>query len=440
MIKETRIGIVPDGFRSFILREKLRQNDAGDWGAEPGKNACGVLRSTNFTNEGVLNLDDVALRSLSETKRREKALREGDIIIERSGGSDNQPVGRVGYITANISERGYSFSNFIQRITLDDSMNAKFVFYCLQRMHEMGVTLGMQTQTTGIRNLDYKFYIRSRLPEPDRAEQDRVVIVLESVDSAIAKVRENIAKAERLQKGLMQQLLTGRLKPDGTPRRLSEFWEHPKVGFVSKGWEVSKLKQLAVIQRGKFSHRPRNDPRFYGGPYPFIQTGDVSNSRGYIVEHAQTLSEEGIKISRRFPKGTIFISIVGVNVAKTAIASYDVYATDSVIGMIPKDNAVSEYLEFYLRSIQQKIAMLSGDSARENLNYGILRPLLVAHPSDPEEQRQVADVLCSCEALIRGKEQKIAALQRLKKSLMQNLLTGRIRLPLSDAVPKRITA
>jgi type I restriction enzyme S subunit len=231
----------------------------------------------------------------------------------------------------------------------------------------------------------------------------------------------------------MQQLLTGRLKADGTLRRKNEFWTHLKAGLVPKGWEVSPLKLLAQIQRGKFSHRPRGEPRFYGGPYPFIQTGDVSNSRGYIFSHNQTLSEEGIRISRLFRKGTIFISIVGVNVAATAIASYDVYATDSVIGMTPNDGIVSEYLEFYLRSVQQKLAVLAGDSARENLNYGILKPLLVKYPSDPKEQQLIADGLCNCESLIRTKEQKIAALRRLKKSLMQNLLTSRIRLPVNGA-------
>jgi type I restriction enzyme S subunit len=436
MSKETRIGFVSKDFGTFVVREKLTRNDAGDWGTDPQETACGVLRSTNFTNEGILDLSDVARRSLPENKRRDKTLCEGDIIIERSGGGENQPVGRVGYITAEIGSQGYIFSNFIQRISFNSSLNPKFVFFCLQRMHEMGVTLGMQTQTTGIRNLDYKFYTRSRLPEPAHKEQDRIVSALESVDSAIAAVRESIIKAERLQKGLMQQLLTGSLKPDGTQRTEKEFWAHPKAGVVPIGWEVSALKRLAQVQRGKFSHRPRNEPRFYGGPHPFIQTGDVSNSRGYILSHGQTLSDDGVRISRRFPKGTIFISIVGVNVAATSIASYDVYATDSVIGMIPNEGIVSEYLEFYLRRVQQKLAVLAGDSARENLNYGILKPLLVKYPTDPREQQRIADVLCNCESLIRAKEQKIDALQRLKKSLMQNLLTGRIRLPVNGAAKK----
>src|ERR1035438_9639802 len=166
MSKKTRIGLLSEDFEAFVLRKNLRRDDAGDWGTDPKESPCGVLRSTNFTNEGVLDLNDVARRSLSESKRRDKTLQEGDIIVERSGGSENQPVGRVGYITAEIGNRAYSFSNFIQRISLDSTVNPKFVFFCLQRMHEMGATLSMQTQTTGIRNLDYKYYTRSLLPEP----------------------------------------------------------------------------------------------------------------------------------------------------------------------------------------------------------------------------------------------------------------------------------
>jgi type I restriction enzyme S subunit len=438
MSKETRIGEVADDISSFVLRDKLMRNDAGDWGGDPQESTCGVLRSTNFTNEGILNLDDVASRSLSETKRREKTLQDGDIIIERSGGSDNQPVGRIGYITADIAKRCYSFSNFIQRITLDGSVNAKFVSYCLQRMHEMGVTLGMQTQTTGIRNLDYKFYVRSRLPEPNRLEQDRIVIALESVDSTIAAVRESIAKAEWLQKGLMQQLLTGHLKPDGAPRKKYELCMHPKVGLVPRGWNVSPLKLLAQIQRGKFSHRPRNEPRFFGGPYPFVQTADIVASRGYIRQHSQTLSEEGRRISRMFPKGTIMITIAA-NIGDTAIVAYDMFSTDSVIGITPKDGMDSEFLELCLRRRKGYLQRMSTESAQANINYGILRPLLIVHPATIDEQKAVAAPIVDCEKIILAKEEKIVALQRLKKWMMQNLLTGRTRLLVESATKKEAT-
>jgi type I restriction enzyme S subunit len=338
------------------------------------------------------------------------------------------PVGEM-----NRADQAYGLGRGLAALRAT-KIDTDFLYYGMQLWRK---SFGRVAQGTTFDAISERHFRQMWVCFPrEDSEQKAIAAGFALVDKSITAVRESIAKAERLQKGLMQQLLTGHLKPDGTPRHKKEFWEHPKAGLVPIGWQVSPLKQLAQINRGKFSHRPRNEPRFYGGPYPFIQTGDVSNSRGYIVSHSQTLSEEGIRISRRFPKGTIFISIVGVNVAATSIASYDVYATDSVIGMIPYDGIVSEYLEFYMRSVQQKLAVLAGDSARENLNYGLLRPLLVKYPTDPKEQRQIADILCNCESLIRAKEQKIAALQRLKKSLMQNLLTGRIRLPVEKTAKK----
>lgn len=140
------------------------------------------------------------------------------------------------------------------------------------------------------------------------------------------------------------------------------------------------------------------------------------------------MTDAGVAISRLFPKGTVFISIVGANVAKAAIASYDVYAPDSVIGMIPTGVIVPELLELWLRMNQTRIALLAGDSAKENLNYTILKPMLVAFPKDEAEQQEIADRLYDLENLMDAKRAKITALQRLKKSLMQNLLTGRMRL------------
>ena len=150
--KETKLGYVHPEFDIFQIKEALVKNDAGDWGDEPKEDAIGVIRSTNFTNEGKLNLMDVAFRSLKPNKREEKRLEQGEILIERSGGSDNQPVGRVVLINGNIGNDEYAFANFIQRIAVDDRVQSDFLYYCLQQMYEMGITASMQYQTTGSYN------------------------------------------------------------------------------------------------------------------------------------------------------------------------------------------------------------------------------------------------------------------------------------------------
>lgn len=124
---------------------------------------------------------------------------------------------------------------------------------------------------------------------------------------------------------------------------------------------------------------------------------------------------------------------IAANIGDTAILAYDMFATDSVIGITPKDGVDSEFLELCLRTRKSYLERMSTESAQANINYGNLRPLLIAHPVTDDDQKAVAAPIMACENLILAKEHKIAALQRLKKSLMQNLLTGRIRLPVHGA-------
>jgi type I restriction enzyme S subunit len=362
--------------------------------------------------------------SVTRSEADRLTIRKGDVIITKDSEtpdeigvpcliSDEFESTVCGYHLALIRPRNGLDSGFLSHVFQSEATRRYFL------AKAAGLTrFGLNART--IRGLP--------IPLPKPEEQAAIAGVLDVIESAISDVRTVIAKTDRMQKGLMQQLLTGRIKPDGSQRTESEFWAHPKAGLVAGGWEVSQLKHLATIQRGKFSHRPRNEPRFFGGPYPFIQTADIVASRGYIRQHSQTLSEEGQRISRMFSKGTIMITIAA-NIGDTAILAYDMFATDSVIGITPKSTVDSEFLELCLRMRQSYLQQVSTESAQANINYGNLRPLLIAHPATDEEQKAIAAPLIACENLIRAKEQKITALQQLKKSLMQNLLTGRIRLP-----------
>ena len=119
--------------------------------------------------------------------------------------------------------------------------------------------------------------------------------------------------------------------PDGWH---SEWKEVPGIGTIPAGWDVKQLEDVADVERGKFAHRPRNEPRFYGGHVPFIQTADVAQANGRIRQHSQTLNDLGLSISRLFPKGTIIVTIAA-NIGETAIADYPVAFPDSLVGVTP---------------------------------------------------------------------------------------------------------
>jgi len=135
-------------------------------------------------------------------------------------------------------------------------------------------------------------------------------------------------------------------------------------------YDVKKLADVAFLSRGRFSFRPRNDPRFYNGQYPFIQTGDVvtaSETHGDI-QYNQTLNEEGLKVSKLFQPNIILITIAA-NIGDTAILRYSACFPDSVVAIKPKNNNLSvDYLNYYLKYVKSYLVDLAPQSAQKNIN------------------------------------------------------------------------
>lgn len=144
----------------------------------------------------------------------------------------------------------------------------------------------------------------------------------------------------------------------------------------SKGWPTVQLDKISSIHRGRFSPRPRNNPIYYNGNYPFIQTGDISNALWVLDEWKQTLNEEGSKISRSFGKGTVVIGIVGATIGATAILDFTSFCPDSVVGINPlPGESTSEFIEYMLRFWRPIFLSKAPETARANINLEVLRPL-----------------------------------------------------------------
>jgi len=209
-----KLGESNPSFPSMRLKDFLSSNDAGKWGAEPTEDEDDVfiVRSTNFNDTGFLDLSNVAIRKLTKDEFKKTKLEAGDILIERSGGSANQPVGRISYVPSEVAEKGFGFSNFIQRIKVSDDYDSKFIFYCLYYLHSAGITQTMQTQTNGIRNLEYRYYLNQKFPNPPKPEQELIADNISTVDETIKSAKEMIIELENLKKSLMQNLLTGKVR------------------------------------------------------------------------------------------------------------------------------------------------------------------------------------------------------------------------------------
>ncbi len=181
---------------------------SGEWGTDDEiGNGIPVLRTTNFTNEGFVNYDNVVTRTITKKNLGEKFLRAGDIIIEKSGGSDKQPVGRVIYFDG--PENTYLFNNFtgLLRVKDQNMWFPKYVFYSLFANYIKGGTRQFEHKTTGLHNLKTDDYI-SRFVVNDAAYNEQISICcnLDRIWNIIQLRRSELEKLDELIKSRFVEL------------------------------------------------------------------------------------------------------------------------------------------------------------------------------------------------------------------------------------------
>lgn len=190
-------------------------------------------------------------------------------------------------------------------------------------------------------------------------------------------------------------------------------------------WIRKRLDEIAKIERGRFSPRPRNNPIYYNGNVPFVQTGDVVHSNGKIINYSQTLNKEGLKVSKLFPKGTILITIAA-NIGYSGVLQMDMACPDSLIGLTCKSSTNNYFLNYLLLKEQPKIDYLAVSAAQKNINIEFLKPYKFILPSLPEQQK-IATFLTSIDERIQLLEKKKAKLEAYKKGVMQKIFSQEIR-------------
>ena len=253
-------------------------------------------------------------------------------------------------------------------------------------------------------NLNLNILREYKIPLPPLPEQKRIAGILDKADSIRRKRQQAI--------GLTEQFLRS---------TFLDMFGDPVTN--PKGWEVKTMEELGTVDRGKFAPRPRNDPRYYGGDFPFIQTGDLANCEGVLRTWTQTLNEEGTRVSREFPAGTIAIAIAA-NIGDTAILGFDSYATDSVVGIqIDDSKATAEYVEYWFRFQQKLLKQRAPETAQKNINLQVLRPLPVPVP-ELSLQKKFAVQYKGFEVRKKHFDEALRKLDDLFNSLVQRAFKG----------------
>lgn len=236
------------------------------------------------------------------------------------------------------------------------------------------------------------------IPLPSLAEQRKIAAVLDKVSNLIAKRHQQLDKLDELVKS-----------------RFVEMFGDPT--YNPKGYKIKKLSQLGELNRGVSKARPRNSPELLGGPYPLVQTGEVTASELYINTYENTYSEKGLAQSRMWPKGTLCITIAA-NIAQTAILNIDACFPDSVVGFIPGKEVTQIYMHYWFTFFQKILEEQAPQVAQKNINLKILNDLDVMVP-ERTLQEQFEKLVNQTDKSKLTIQKTLDKLEILKKALMQ---------------------
>lgn len=368
----------------------------------------------------VVDLKAVERLQCDEVSARRYALKEDDILFVRSS-LKRDGIGQC-CVVRGIRETAIYDCHLI-RIS-PDKAKADALFLGYYFLSSRGKEdLIARSKTTTMTTINQQTLIETELVLPPTAEQRAIAHALRAVQEAGEARRKELQLERERKAALMQHLFTHGTR--GESRKPTE------IGEMPESWRVSKLGEVAKIERGKFAHRPRNDPAFYGGDIPFIQTGDVTAANGYIRTYSQTLNEVGLSVSRMFPKGTIVITIAA-NIGYTGILEFDSAFPDSLIAISPFENVDSKYLNYYLSTQQPEMDRKAPQGTQKNINIEFLLPWPVIQPSK-SEQVAIANILSACDSKLVALQKESALLDELFRAMLEELMTGRLStLPLIE--------
>lgn len=273
-----------------------------------------------------------------------------DIIINKIWARN----GSVAVISSSLAGC-YGSNEFPTFATIQESLEPSWFHWLTKTRFFWNQCDEKSRGTSGQNRIRPEKFLEILIPLPPLEEQRRIV----------ARIEELAAKVEEA-RGLRSETIK-----EANALLISE---RAKVFEKAAKQKTARFSDLADLERGKFSHRPRNDPRFFGGNHPWIQIGEIEASGKYIRHWTQTLNDEGLAISHKFPKGTLLISIAAT-IGAVGILDFDCCIPDSVVAIIPKPEIYNEYIYHYLCYLRTNLEKIAPQNAQKNINLRILEPL-----------------------------------------------------------------
>ena len=412
--KLTEIGKVPGEWQVVRLEQVIKEIKNGFASGKRDDNGIVQIRMNNVTTDGHLIFDSF-LKVPAPENINEFLLEENDLLF-----NNTNSIGLVGKSTISKDiPFPCTFSNHFTRIRFGGEVLPEWVLFHFIRLWKKGFFRSVAIRHVGQAAVQTKYLTSLKLPLPPLFEQKKIAEILSTVDQAIEKVGEAIEKTQKLKKGLMQELLT---KGIG-----HKDFKDTEIGRIPKTWRVMELGETANVRYGL-------------GQPPALETNGIPMIRATNVKRGEIVREGLIFINRsavpnsRDPflrEGDILVVRSGAYTGDVAlvtkewegaVAGYDLIVT-------PSDTIDSKFLTYYLLSspVQKRYFMgLKVRSAQPHLNSSQVEETPIPIVPLPEQQK-IAEILGTVDERLDMLKKRKGRLSKIKKGLMNDLLTGKVR-------------
>jgi type I restriction enzyme S subunit len=407
--KQTDVGLVPEDWVVLPLGRLIHSVEYGSAAKSSATGRVPVLRMGNLQG-GKIDWNDLVYTD-NEIEIRKYSLVLGDVLFNRTNTID-----LVGKTAIYKGERAAVFAGYLIRINSDKALLDSAYLNCIlnaefSRKHSAKI-LSIAVGQANINGQKLKSY-PVPLP-PTKSEQEAIAEALSDADALIESLEQLLAKKRQIKQGAMQELLTGK-------KRLPGF---------SGEWEVKRLGKLGAFLKGKGVTRDQAQ----SGTLPCVRYGEIyTTHRDYIRAFQSWISAEVASTATRLRSGDVLFAGSGetkeeIGKCVAFVGDREAYAGGDIVILRPRDiDPLFFGYAMNTPSVNRQKASLGQGDAVVHISAAALADVSLPVPEKPE-QTAIAEVLSDMDAEIAALEAKLAKARRLKQGMMQELLTGRIRL------------
>ncbi len=410
--KQTEVGVIPEDWDAkklgmyFIFKNGLNKGKEFFGYGTPIVNYMDVYAHAGIQASHLLGRVDVTRQELESF-----GVRKGDVFFTRT----SETVEEVGIASVLLEDSPNTvFSGFVLRARpIDDALTVAFKKYCFSSCIVRNQIISKSTYTTRALT-NGRILAGVLLPHPPtKAEQQAIAEALSDADALIESLEQLIAKKRQIKQGAMQELLTGK-------KRLP--------GFSGK-WAVKRLDAVAEIFSG--GTPSTNQPEFWDGVILWCTPTDIMalNGSKYLSHTARTITEQGLKASAAalIPANSIIMTS-RATIGECAINAVPVATNQGFKNFVPFPETDGEFLYYLLQTKKPDFIGLCSGSTFLEIGKTQLAIFEIELPKEKPEQTAIATILSDMDTELAALETKLAKARQIKQGMMQELLTGRIRL------------